>query len=220
MGRRKKEPLNVHRDNITLAATTLFTEKGVAETTMDEISKAAGYSKATLYVYFENKEEIFFSLVYHHMKNLYTTIEKFATHKANSQKEWIENYINICFSIQALCKEHPLYFEGIIGKINVDIDADKTPQIYKDIYHLGMRLTETIKIIIGHGIELGFFTSDVNADAISIFLWSNLSGIIRMAECKKDYYKLLGFDNDNFLKCEFLALLDGCKIIQEVNDEK
>lgn len=33
-------------------------DKGIAATSMDDIAKAAGYSKATLYVYFENKEEI------------------------------------------------------------------------------------------------------------------------------------------------------------------
>lgn len=40
------------------AASALFSEKGITATSMDDIAKAAGYSKATLYVYFENKEEI------------------------------------------------------------------------------------------------------------------------------------------------------------------
>ena len=58
MGRRKKEPRSVHRENIVSAASALFLEKGIAAASMDDIAKAAGYSKATLYVYFENKEEI------------------------------------------------------------------------------------------------------------------------------------------------------------------
>ena len=33
----------------------IYMEKGIAQTSMDDIAKAAGYSKATLYVYFENK---------------------------------------------------------------------------------------------------------------------------------------------------------------------
>ena len=57
MGRRKKEPKSVHRAAISSAAATLFSEKGVEHTSMDEIAKQAGYSKATLYVYFKNKEE-------------------------------------------------------------------------------------------------------------------------------------------------------------------
>ena len=47
MGRRKKEPKSVHREKIATAASALFMEKGIAATSMDDIAKAAGYSKAT-----------------------------------------------------------------------------------------------------------------------------------------------------------------------------
>ena len=44
MGRRKKEPRSVHRENIVSAASALFMEKGIAAASMDDIAKAAGYS--------------------------------------------------------------------------------------------------------------------------------------------------------------------------------
>ena len=75
MGRRKKEPPSVHRESIASAASKLFMEKGIAATSMDDIAKAAGYSKATLYVYFENKEEIVGILVLGSMKKLYDCID-------------------------------------------------------------------------------------------------------------------------------------------------
>lgn len=56
------------------AASALFMERGIAGTSMDDIAKAAGYSKATLYVYFENKEEIVGILVLNSMKKLYDYI--------------------------------------------------------------------------------------------------------------------------------------------------
>lgn len=213
MGRRKKKPKSVHRENIASAANILFMEKGVAETTMDEVAKKAGYSKATLYVYFENKEEIFFFLVYNHMKNLYETIENVAESKADSEKQWIDNYIKICFSIEKLCKEHPLYFEGMTGSINVDINSDKTPDIYKDIYNLGLHINKSVKTIINNGIEIGYLKQDINCDAVTLFLWSSISGIVHMAECKKDYYKMMNLDNDEFLKYQFLLLINCCKNI-------
>ena len=46
MGRRKKEPRSVHREHIASAASKLFMEKGIGATSMDDIAKAAGYSKA------------------------------------------------------------------------------------------------------------------------------------------------------------------------------
>ena len=70
MGRRKKEPPSVHRSQIAQAASALFLEKGTAAVSMDDIAKAAGYSKATLYVYFENKDEIVSALTLDSMKKL------------------------------------------------------------------------------------------------------------------------------------------------------
>ena len=70
MARRKKEPRSVHRDNIASVASELFAERGISATSMDDIAKAAGYSKATLYVYFENKEEIVSIVVLDSMKKL------------------------------------------------------------------------------------------------------------------------------------------------------
>ncbi|KAA3381875.1 helix-turn-helix domain-containing protein, partial [Akkermansia muciniphila] len=58
MPRDKEALAQFHRSAMLEAAQALFTQKGVAATTMDDIAKAAGYSKATLYVYFQNKEEM------------------------------------------------------------------------------------------------------------------------------------------------------------------
>ena len=41
-----------NKGNILSAAQALFTQKGVAQTTVDDIAKAADCSKSTLYVYF------------------------------------------------------------------------------------------------------------------------------------------------------------------------
>jgi AcrR family transcriptional regulator len=45
------------------AALSMFAEKGYAGTRMDEIAKRAGVTKGTIYLYFENKEAVFKTLV-------------------------------------------------------------------------------------------------------------------------------------------------------------
>lgn len=47
------------RQTILEKAQALFTKKGFTETSMSEIAKQLGGSKATLYNYFKSKEEIF-----------------------------------------------------------------------------------------------------------------------------------------------------------------
>src|SRR5690348_16342731 len=45
------------------AALDLFVERGYASTRLEDVAKRAGVSKGTLYLYFENKEELFKAVV-------------------------------------------------------------------------------------------------------------------------------------------------------------
>lgn len=50
------------RCDIALSAIELFCEKGIQQTSIDEIAKSAGVAKGTIYLYFKNKEEIVFAI--------------------------------------------------------------------------------------------------------------------------------------------------------------
>jgi AcrR family transcriptional regulator len=50
-------------DEVLDAALSLFTEKGYARTTVDQVAKHAGFSKGTVYLYFASKEAILEGLV-------------------------------------------------------------------------------------------------------------------------------------------------------------
>lgn len=45
------------------AALTLFVDKGYAATRLDDVAKLAGVTKGTVYLYFDNKEELFKAVV-------------------------------------------------------------------------------------------------------------------------------------------------------------
>jgi AcrR family transcriptional regulator len=52
------------------AALTLFVEKGFAATRSDEVARAAGVSKGTLYLYYPSKEELFKAVVRQNLSGL------------------------------------------------------------------------------------------------------------------------------------------------------
>lgn len=58
---RTKQP-EVRRDQLLDAAERLFAEKGFAETTVADISEAAGVAKGTFYLYFPSKEHCVMAL--------------------------------------------------------------------------------------------------------------------------------------------------------------
>ncbi len=54
---------NIERHKIILKSSEYFAEHGYRETSMDKIASLCGFSKATLYKYFPNKEELFNAIV-------------------------------------------------------------------------------------------------------------------------------------------------------------
>jgi AcrR family transcriptional regulator len=68
------------------AALDLFVERGFAATRLDDVATRAGVSKGTLYLYFENKEELFKAVVRGNMVPLLdeaeTIIDNYTGHSA------------------------------------------------------------------------------------------------------------------------------------------
>ena len=62
-GRRWTRRKEARPEEITAAALDLFVERGFANTRLDDVASRAGISKGTLYLYFENKEELFKAVV-------------------------------------------------------------------------------------------------------------------------------------------------------------
>ena len=54
---------NARPEEIIAAALELFVERGYAITRLDDVAARAGVSKGTLYLYFENKEDLFKAVV-------------------------------------------------------------------------------------------------------------------------------------------------------------
>jgi AcrR family transcriptional regulator len=71
--RRRRKAERPHE--ILEAAFQEFSRNGYAMTTLDQIAERAGVTKGTIYVYFENKEHLFISMVRELMKATLDTVE-------------------------------------------------------------------------------------------------------------------------------------------------
>ena len=85
--RRRKEERPAE---ILSAALKIFSVKGFAATRLDEVAKAAGVSKGTLYLYFESKEALFKAVVSEFVLPQIARAEEQAEDYQGSIKELIE----------------------------------------------------------------------------------------------------------------------------------
>lgn len=203
MARRKKEPKSVHREKIASDASVLFMERGIAATSMDDIAKAAGYSKATLYVYFENKEEIVGILALDSMKKLYHYIAS----ALEQQQTTKEQYNFICRGLVQYQEEFPFYFKMVLDKINIDFEHHDYLLEEKETYQIGEEINEKIKEFLISGIDKGDLRSDLKIMPTIFVFWGMLSGLIQLAENKEEYIeKAMGLSKVKFLEHGFHML--------------
>ncbi len=209
MGRRKKEPRSVHRENIVSAASALFLEKGIAAASMDDIAKAAGYSKATLYVYFENKEEIVGIIVLNSMKKLCDYISSALLQQETTKSR----YEFICRGLVQYQVEFPFYFKMVLDKINIEFENNNYLPEEKETYQIGEEINEKIKQFLLSGMAKGDLRSDLELMPAIFNFWGMLSGIIQLAANKEDYIrKSMGLSKNQFMEYGFSLVYDSIAV--------
>lgn len=203
MGRRKKEPGSVHRHNIAAAAQELFMQNGIESTSMSDIAKRAGYSKATLYVYFQNKEELVSFLVLESMEMLYRHILD-ALEMGRTTKE---RYDHICQSLVAYQQTYPFYFQLALSEINIDFNRTDFLPEELETFQTGEKINDALCHFIREGIEAGDLRADLPVLPAIFSFWGMLSGLIMTAEHKRAYIEqTIGIQREEFLAFGFQTL--------------
>ena len=159
------------RSEIVEAARQLFQQYGLHKTTMEDIAKATGKGKSTLYYYFSNKDEVFEVLVLKEIDEVYTAVyRKVSEFKTARQK--IAAYALNSFSE---IKEKTILYKLVCGELKGNLNNLMSNLRGKwDIKEI-----EILKEILESGVKSGEFTAIKNGDidVLARILVSALRGI-------------------------------------------
>ena len=206
MARRQKEEPAVHRNRIAMAAGELFETKGIGAATMDEIAKKAGYSKATLYVYFQNKEEIVGYLVLHSMVKL----KEYLSSAMESKKDFREKYLAIGRALVIYEEEYPFYFSMVLDHINIDFQHSRCEESERETFRVGEEITSMLLAFFNDAVEKGAFRKQPDIHAVLFSIWGMLSGLIQLTANKQEYItQEMHLSKQEFLERGFMLLYDA-----------
>ena len=90
------------RSDLVNAALGLFSSKGVAATSVDDIVRAAGVAKGTFYLYFETKDDVVGAVAQQMVEGVSDRIEEVATDRARSA---VERVISIGSAVRQMGAE-------------------------------------------------------------------------------------------------------------------
>ncbi|MCK0196831.1 TetR/AcrR family transcriptional regulator [Ancylobacter sp. 6x-1] len=117
------------RRDILDGARRVFFDKGFDGASMDEVARAASVSKATIYVYFPSKEELFEALV--HTDRARSAELLFEIDRDNEDVESQLRRIGVSFMTMMVQPDHIRLVRMVIGV------AEKFPNIGKAFYNTG-----------------------------------------------------------------------------------
>ena len=184
---RKKRVIEIRRNDIIEAAERVIFANGYDNSSMDDIARAAEFSKRTLYVYFSSKEQIYFAIMVKGYRLLLDKLDSaFATWSSGNALERIRRIGMILHSFSV---EHADYFKAIMEYENGEMDFvySMSDNDKKECYALGERLYEYLIDAIRDGIEEGTIKKDLDVDKTALVLWSSIVGVFSTANKKAKY---------------------------------
>ncbi|MDD2227780.1 MAG: TetR/AcrR family transcriptional regulator [Candidatus Cloacimonetes bacterium] len=179
---RRQREKEQRRDDIIEAASQVFFKKGLADATMDEIATQAELSKATLYLYFKNKEELFLTVLLIVVNVFCEAIEA----SQNSKNTVRENLHALGRAYLSFFHKYPAYYKLLNTLELTDEIVFTKYEISYDLVVANKRIWQLVCNPIAEGIKQGIFRADIDPLEVGMTLWMGSIGIINLMDQIKD----------------------------------
>lgn len=182
MGRPKSDERKDIRTLVLEKARSLFLKEGYANITIRKIARAIGYTPATIYLYFQSKDEILYELHNEGFKLLYAYKMKIGEAGSSDALERLNRggKIYIDFAL-----ENPDYYELMFNMPEPRNFMAKQKKGAANDY--AMRSYEFLKESVQLCKAEGYF-KDVDADTAAFTCWSLVHGLVALIIRKRVPY--------------------------------
>ena len=171
------------REEILKVAQKLFQQYGLKKTTMEDIAKALGKGKSTLYYYFCSKEEIFDAVIMKEMDEVFHQVMQAVNHAVTAEEKLKMFAVT---KIKALQKKSNLY-KIVRGELQENMLCMKHMYLAYD-----QQETKLMKSILSFGLANGEFDRSIGKelDLLPSVMVSSLRGIERDMFINNKYTKM------------------------------
>lgn len=203
---RKKREKEQRRNDIVDAAEKVFFEKGLNNSTMDEVAEEAELSKGTLYLYFKSKEEIHFEI----KSRALNILKKMFQESISENKNGFENCMEIGKAYVDFVNKHSNYYKTIIHFESNDCSICEFRDKCENFFKEGNPL-DFFAQIIRKGIADGTIRSDISANVLAQTLWAQTYGILQFVSTKQKILEFIGVKAEDIINSQFEIIKKGIK---------
>lgn len=155
------------KKKIMQSALENFAKNGFDRTRMEDIATAAGLAKGTLYLYFKNKEDLFYAICDHNLEELRNQLSRLFNRKENIMPDAERFYDE--------------YRKGSLGSDTIWFEmialSTRSPKLRKILAENQSKVYQVIKEFLKTQIERGFLREDISIDVIASALIALYNGL-------------------------------------------
>lgn len=155
------------KEKIMQSAMENFAKNGFDRTRMEDIAAAAGLAKGTLYLYFKNKEDLFYAICDHNLEELRNQLSRLFNRKEN-----------ILLDAERFYDE---YQRGSLGGDTIWFEmialSTRSPKLRKILTENQTKVYQVVKEFLKTQVERGFLRQDINVDIFASVLIALYNGL-------------------------------------------
>jgi len=157
---------------IAQAAKEVFAERGYQRATLEDIAQRAGMSKATIYLYYRNKDDLFLHVV----EELVNTAMAATAQEAATAKPPLEKlYCMVCGKVEFYEREREFFRIYLNEKQGLEV-APKDPH-KKALREMYLQGVQTLAGVVQEGIDAGVLRP-MDSQRLAFFLQEMISNVV------------------------------------------
>lgn len=155
------------KEKIIQSAIENFAKKGFDRTRMEDIAAASGLAKGTLYLYFKNKEDLFYAICEHNLEGLRNQLSRLFNRKENiiiDAARFYNEYQKVSLGSDII------WFEMIAI-------STRNARLRKILSQYQRNVYDVVREFLKLQIQKGFLRDDINVENIALALISLYNGL-------------------------------------------
>jgi AcrR family transcriptional regulator len=177
---RRKREREVRRESAIDAAMGIYEEEGYHAITMEKIAERAELSRAALYLYFKNKEEILVSAIVAHADYFALLLQEVYDNRQNTKGQLLDKLWE-CF--QKFYEKDPATFTAWQYFHQSDVIGNLSPDLRDILHEAGAKVVALQHKIVEYGITQKLFIK-CDHRTIAEVIWASFLGIIYIERSK------------------------------------
>ena len=179
---RREREKQQRREQAINAAMEIYDEEGYYAITMEKIAERAEISRAALYLYFKNKDEIFISAINSYMDYICLLLKDVYNRRKSIKKTLLQELWG-CFN--KVYQKDPVAFNAYMYFHQNEAVRNLPGDLRELLHKAGSNVVDYHYKIIEFGVKQGIFI-DCNPRTLAEVVWSSFLGIMQVERSKRE----------------------------------